>query len=246
MPTSIVNVPAGSTSAVIPVTALTSVLAGPAVLGGTVTLSFASNPSGPFNAWSFGASTGPQSFRSSVNGYIQVAAATQAANVALCDLSGAIGSSSRVPLCSVNAAMASASSTSEQVIGSLRIPAGFLPMNGLLRFSAMVSMLNGADAKTIQGRIAGISGTLFYQSGALASNANVNLQAYVALAGDGFTQKGYGSGLTNIGLGLGGATAYTAYTTTNYQLTETEYVITCTKATAGDLMVLQSMVVELL
>jgi hypothetical protein len=246
MATQFLQIPAGTTSAIIPVTPLMSVLAGPAVLGGTATLTFASNPGGPFSPWSFGASVSPQSFRASINSYIQVSAATQAANVCISDMSGDIGDRTRSVLMSVNETFASGSSTTEQVIGSLRVPPGLLRMNGLLRFSGFVSMVNNANAKTLQGRIGGLAGTLFFQSGALASNANVNFLAHVALRGDGVSQAGFGSGLTNIGLGLGGATAYTLFNTTNYQNSETEFVVTATKATAADLVQLEALAVELL
>lgn len=251
MTTSIVTVPAGTTSAVIAVTPTTSVLVGPQVLGGTVSLSFSPNPAGPtanFLPWSFGTSSGPQSFRAGTTGYITVTAATQAATVALSELSaGRPGSPFMSQIvASIPAPLASASSASEQIIASVRVAPGLLPLSGILRFTGNVSMVNNANAKTMQGRIAGVAGTLFYQSGALASNANVNFEAFVALRGDGITQAGFGSGLTNIGLGLGGATAYTSYTTLNYLQNEMEYVITCTKTTAGDLMQMEGFTVELL
>jgi len=246
MATSVVIVPAGSTSATIAVTPLTSVLAGPAVLGGTTTLSFASNPAGPFLPWSFGASANPQSFRSSVNGYVQVTAATQISNVAVADMSSVVGDRSPASLISANCAFASASSTSEQVIGSIRIPPGLLPMNGRLRFAGSVSMLNGAGTKALNLRVAGITGTnaAVIPTATLASTANCNFLFEIGLRGDGVTQALFGSGLTGIGLGTS-ATAYGSYSTLNYQQNEIEYVITCTKGTAGDLMQLESFLVQL-
>lgn len=249
MTTSVVNVPSGSTSAVLFVTPTTSVLAGPAVLGGTTTLSFSPSPAGPnanFLSWSFGASSGPQSFRPLTNGYIQVSAATQASNVALSEMSGlqAGGSPSASPsLISVNESFASASSTSEQVIGSFRVAPGLFPLNARIVLQGNVSMVNNGNAKTLQVRIAGVGGTLAFQSPALASNANYNFQAMIALRGDGVTQAGFGAGSAG-GFGLS-TTAYTSYTTLNYQQNEIEYVVTCTKATAGDLMQLESLTAQL-
>lgn len=242
MATSIINVPSGTTSAVIPVTPLTSVLAGPAVLGGTTTLSFSPNPAGPtanFLAWSFGASTGPQSFRPSTNGYIQVAAATQASNVVLADMSNLTSDT----LINSTVTLASASSTSEQVIGSLRIPPGLLQLNQRLRICGQIAMVNNGNAKTAQVRVAGLGGTLMFQSPALASNLNYNFQCDIALRGDGISQISSGAGTTG-GWGLS-TTAYPTFSTTNYQLNELEYVVTCTKATAGDLMTLEGLTVEL-
>jgi len=106
-------------------------------------------------------------------------------------------------------------------------------------------MVNGAGTKTLQGRIGGAGGTAFYQSGALANQANVNMQGEIALRGDGITQAGFGSGLTNVGLGVS-TTAYTSYTALNYQQNEIEYVLTTSKGTGGDLMQLESFLVQLL
>jgi hypothetical protein len=261
MATTFINVPSGTTSAVIPITPFTSVLAGPAVLGGTTTLSASPNPAGPtanFLAWSFGASTSPQSYRPGstiaavaqvgigVGGsmYIQVAAGGgQASSVALCDMSGFVGDRSPASLCSINESFASGSATAEQVVGSLRVPPGLLPLNSRLRISGNVSMVNNANAKTLQIRVNGIGGTLLFQSPALASNANYNFQTEIGLRGDGVTQIGYGEGTTG-GFGLN-ATAYRTFNTVNYLLNEIEYVVTVTKGTAADLMQLEGLLVQL-
>lgn len=246
MATTFINVPSGTTSAVIPVKPNMSILAGPAVLGGTCTLQFSPNPAGPtanFLNWSFGAATNPQSFRPSTTGYIQVVSATQAASIALSDLDGVVGDRSPASLVSINESFASGSSTSEQVVGAFRCPPGLLPLNGRLRFSGGVSMVNNANAKTLQIRVDGVGGTLLWQSPALASNANYNFQAEIGLRGDGVTQVSLGEGATG-GLGLS-TTAYRTYSAKNYQTTELEYVITVTKGTAGDLMQLESLLIQL-
>lgn len=245
MATSSFQVASGATSAVYAVDPNMSILAGPSVLGGTATLSFSPNPSGPTNfvAWSFGASTGAQSFRPTQRGYIQVAAATQAANVAICDMNSAVGDRSPASLASINEAFASASSTAEQIIGSVRVPPGLLPLNGRLRISGMISMTNNANAKTAQIRVDGVGGTLLLQSPALASNANWNFVCEIGLRGDGVTQISSGEGATG-GLGLS-TTAYRTYSTKNYQTNELEYVVTCTKATGTDAMTLESLLVQL-
>lgn len=247
MTTSVVIVPAGATSAVIPVTPMMSVLAGPAVLGGTTTLSVASNPNGPFTQWSFGASTNPQSFRPTVNSYIQVAAATQVSNVAIADMSGVVGDRSPASLMSANCAFASGSSTSAQVIGSIRIPPGLLPLNGRLRFTGFVSMVNGAGTKDLKFFVNGSGGTQLWTTptATLASQAEYGFQIEVALRGDGITQNCPGALLTGLGLGVS-TTAAVSYSTVNYQQNELEYCLVATKGTAADLMVLDSFLVQLL
>lgn len=244
MATFVYNVPAGSTSNVIAVTPLQSILVGPAVLGGTASLSFATNPNGPFLAWSFGASTSPQSFRAATTGYIQVTAATQAANVAVSDMNQLVNNLPTNSLMSINESFASGSSTSEQIVGSLRVPPGILLLNGRLRISGGLSMVNNANAKTLQVRVNGIGGTIMFQSPALASNANYNFQTEIGLRNDGITQLGCGAGSAG-GLGLS-TTAYASFSTVNYLQNEIEYVVTVTKATAGDLAQLETLTVQLL
>ena len=246
MATSVVIVPAGTTSATIPVTPLCSILAGPAVLGGTATLNFSNTMGGPFNAWSFGASANPQSFRPSTNGYIQVAAATQVANVAISDMGGAVGDRAPASLASINCAFASASSTAAQVISSVRIPPGVLPLNGRLRFTGFVSMTNGAGTKDLKFFVNGSGGTQLWTiaTATLASQAEYGFQIEIALRGDGVTQNCSGALLTGLGLGVGAASV--TYSTLNYQQNELEYCLVATKGTAGDTMTCDSMLCQLL
>jgi len=244
MSTTVINVPSGTTTpGIIAVTPLTSILAGPAVLGGTTSLAFSPNPSGPtanFLPWSFGASANPQSFRPLTNGYIQVTAGGgQASNVVLADINNLTSDT----LINSTVTLASASSTSEQVIGSFRMPPGFLQLNARLRICAQIAMVNNANAKTAQIRVNGLGGTLMFQSPALASNANYVLQCDIMLRGDGVSQISSGAGATG-GWGLS-TTAYPTFSTVNYQQNEIEYVVTVTKATAGDLMTLEGMTIEL-
>lgn len=246
MATSVVIVPAGQTSAIIPVTPMMSILAGPAVLGGTTTLNFASNPSGPFLPWSFGASANPQSFRPSVNGYIQVVAATQISNVAIADMGGMVGERAPSSLISANCAFASASSTAAQVIASVRTPPGLLPLNGRLRVSGFVSMTNGVGTKDLKFFVNGSTGTQLWTiaTATLASQAEYGFQIEIALRGDGITQNCSGALLTGLGLGVGAASV--SYSTLNYQQNELEYCLVATKGTAGDIMTCDSFLVQLL
>jgi len=250
MATTVINVPAGTTSAVIPVNTLTSVLAGPVTLGGTTSLSFSRNPSGPFLPWSFGASINPQSFRPSTTGYIQVSAATYASNVAICDMSGYVGDRTRSFLMSVNETFASGSSTSNQTIGSLRIAPGVIPLNARLRIVGNVDMTDGGNAKTLIVKVGGSSGTAMFTSGALASLGYFNFDSEIAFCNDGVTIKGFMSGGGSAGTksGWGGVTGetYPTVTTYNYLNDEIEIAVTVTKATGTDTMALQGLTMELI
>jgi hypothetical protein len=174
------------------------------------------------------------------NMYIQVTAGGgQASNVVLADINNLQSDT----LMNSTVTLASGSATAEQIIGSFRMPPGFLQLNARLRLTALIAMVNNANAKTAQIRVNGIGGTIMFQSPALASNANYNLQCDIALRGDGVTQISSGAGTTG-GWGLS-TTAYPTFSTVNYQLNEIEYVVTVTKATAADLMTLEGFTVEL-
>lgn len=250
MTTTVYNVPAGTTSQIYAVNTLTSVLAGPVTLGGTTSLSFSRNPSGPFLPWSYGASINPQTFRPSTTGYIQVAAATAASNVAICDMSGYVGNRTRSYLMSINETFASGSTTAEQVIGGIRIAPGVIPLNARLRVVGNVDMTDGGNAKELSVIVGGIGGTDMFTSGALASLGYLNFDSEIAFCNDGVTIKGFmsGSGSAGTKSGWGGITGETYPTTTdyNYLNTEIQVVVSCTKATATDVFRLQGLTMELI
>lgn len=255
MATNIVNVAAGTVSSVFPVNSNISVMAGPAVQGGTVLIEWAPTQTGPWTAWSSGTSSSTGSFRwggpsggtpNSTTGYIRVTTATQAANVAFCDMTGA-NTSFVSELGCINAVTGSANTTSEVVIGSLRIPPNFLPTNGLLRVKYSVSFPNNVNAKTCQVRVNGLAGTLVHQSPALASALNFNAVVDIGLRGDGQSIIGFGNGgtaTTQGGFGLS-TTAYPTLTR-DYIGNETEIVVTTTKATGTDALLLEQMLVQLI
>lgn len=250
MSTSVINVPAGTTTAPIAVNSLTSILAGPVALGGTTSLSFSSSPNGQYLPWSFGSSINPQSFRPSATGYIKVSAATAASNVAICDMSGMLGDRTRSYLMSINESFASGSSTSNQTIGSLRLAPGVIPLNARLRIVGNVDMTDGGNAKSLIVKVGGSGGTAMFTSGALASLGYFNFDSEIAFCNDGTTIKGFmsGSGTAGAKSGWGGITGetYPTVTTYNYLNEEIEIAVTVTKATGTDAMVLQGLTVELI
>lgn len=232
-------VPAGTQLAPQAVFAGQSVCAGPQVILGTALLEFSPTQSGPWTAWSAGASTAAASFRPAVNQWIRVTAATQAAAVVINDFPVAAGFTAADSVISSSLVMASASVTTETVLYSFRTPPSYLRPNFRMNIRAAASFTNNVNAKTLQVRMNGVAGTLAFQSTALASLANVRFDASIVGIGDGATLKGVGSGLTSVGLG----TSATAFTTLarDYINNETEFVITATKATAGDTFQLDSL-----
>jgi hypothetical protein len=234
-------VPAGTQLAPTSVTPGMTVCAGPQVLAGTMLVETAPTQNGPWLAWGPGASISPASIRLAQNGWIRATAATQAGIVTISDLA--------IPLSTVDGSIltstgvyASGSATTEQIVYSLRTPPGFLPQTFRMEIEGNVSMTNNVNAKTLQVRMNGIAGTLVLQSPALASQLNYNFKAVLAGMGDGATLKGFGVGAAAGFWGL----STVAYTTLarDYVNNETEFVISVTKATAGDTMQMDGVVVK--
>lgn len=239
MATTIVSVGAGTTSAPQPVTPTTSVFAGPAVLGGTITLESGPTVNGPWLALT-SANGGGYSARLPYNGYVRLTATTQAANLVLADIGGANGPGSNL-LVTSNVVFATPSSTAEQIMFGLRFPPNFLPPNFRCDIRGGLTVTNNANVKTLNVKVNGTGGTAVFTSPSLASNANYNFAA--AFCGiNALTLKGVGAGATG-GWGL----STTAYSSLAYDFIgrELEVVVTGTKATAGDTMQLDSLVMTL-
>lgn len=238
MTTQAVKVTAGTTSAVYAVSNNDSVFAGPQVQGGSMLIEYAKSQNGPWYSANNGASTQGQSWRLSdgtTSAYIRATAATQAGTLAI----SMIAAPGQIVLCSLPCTVAS--SASEQVLYSFRIPPYILPLNFNISVNGFADFTNAANAKTLQCRINAIGGTLFFQGADWQSLLNANFQAACAGRGDGISWIGYGAADTDA-CGLGASS--TAYTTLSrdYISQETEIVITCTKTgSAGEAFVLQGL-----
>lgn len=243
MSTNVQIIPAGATSPVIYVTPLMSIQAGPQVQGGTVTVFTSPTQSGPFTAWPAGASLATASIRMLQNSWVYATAATQAATLAISDIGAGQGTNPlNEPIVNCQAVLASANVTTETIIASVKVPPLMLKPNFRMRMRGTVTMTNNVNAKTLQVRMNGIAGTLAFQSPALASNNNYAFEADWVGIGDGATLKGLGSGTTG-GFGLS-ATAVTTLSR-DYINNETEFVLTCTKATGTDVLQVESLIVNL-
>lgn len=238
--TSVYYIPAGGQTAVIPLIPTMTLCAGPQVLGGTVLVETSPTPNGPWLAWPAGASGAAASIRTPVNAYARVTALTQAGVAVVSDVGG-VNTPTFDHLVSANATIATPSSTAEQILFSLRIPPLYLPANFKLVATGSVSLTNNANVKTLTCRMNGITGTSFFTSPSLASNANYNFTASFVGKGGG-TLQGVGAGATG-GLGL----STTAFTSLAYDYinNELEVVFTATKATGTDTFALESLLIEL-
>ena len=225
------------TSAAIPVNPLTTIVAGPSVLGGTVLVEFSTDGKSQWQPWPYGTIGQGGCFRRGVNGYVRVTAASQVANVFLVDMGGA-NAAVVDQLVNINAPLATASSTAEQIAACFRIPPGFLPLNFMMRISAFLSLSNNANVKTARIRWGGVAGTALFTSPSLASALNYNMCAVIAGRGDGVSLIGYGPGASG---GIGVSTTAYPTATADYINQETEVAVTLTKATAGDTAQIESL-----
>jgi hypothetical protein len=232
---SVTTVPAGTTSTPAQLLINQNLTAGPQVQGGSVLIQTGPSQNGPWFPAAGGSSLAAISVRAAVNLWYTVTASTQAATVAVMDM--AIPGMQGVML-AANVPFDSANVTTETAVFTYRIPPNTLPLNFQMTLNGNLRMTNNANAKTMQVRMNGIAGTLAFQSPALASNANYNFEAAFSGAGDGATLKGFGAGATG-GWGLS-TTAYTSLSQT-YIASETEIVISVTKATGTDTMALDSL-----
>lgn len=243
MSTQLTLVPAGATTAIFAVTPQMSVMAAPQVLGGTMTVFTGPTPSGPWSQWSAGASGNAASVRSSLNAYVYATAATQAGILAISDIGAGQGNNPlNEPLLNVQAVMASPSSAAEVALASWRIPPLFLRPNFRMWIRGAASFSNNINVKTLNMRMNGIAGTLVFQNALLASNLNFRFDAAIVGIGDGATLKGLGAGSSS-GLGL----STVAFTTLarDYINNETEFVVSCLKATPADMFQLDALEVYL-
>lgn len=240
MATSYIRVPVGTTPA-IPVNPMTCVIAAPSVLGGTVLVEFSPDGQRQWAPWVYGTISQGGCFRPPTSGYARITAATSPANVFLADMNGANGQLLD-QLVNINAPMATANATTEQVAVCFRIPPKFLPVNFLMRIWAFMSLTNNANVKTFRVRWGGVAGTALFTSPSLAAQLNYNARAIIAGRGDGVSLIGYGPGASG---GIGVSTAAYPTAVADYINQETEVCLTLQKATGADTAQIESAFVEL-
>lgn len=247
MTTQFIAVAAGSTSAPIFVTPLTNVIAGPSVLGGSVSVLFSPTLSLPQSTWlTVQTGTGGGSFRPTTTGYVIVQATTSQGNVFVADTGPGLQSGGNV-IVNINAPLASASTTSEVVLASWKLGPGYFANNQNFRMeiSGNVSLSNNANVKTLNIRANGLAGTAMGTSPSIASALNYSFDSTISGRGDGVSLIGTGVLASQTSAQGGGGITTTANPTLSrdYITQETEFVITATKATAGDTFQLENLMV---
>lgn len=247
MTTTALLVPAGTTSAPVFVTPLTNVIFGPSVLGGSVTVTYSPSLAIPATQWqTVFTGTAGSSFRPTTTGYVSIQATTSQANVFIADLGPGLSTGGGT-IVSCNAPLASASTTSEVVLASWKIPPNYLNSNFSMKIAGNVSLTNNVNVKTLKIYANGVAGTAMATSPSLASILNYSFQTIISGRGDGLNQIGYGvlASQTAAQGGWGSTTTANPTLSRDYLGQETEYTITATKATGTDTFQLESLRVEM-
>lgn len=240
MTTTYYLVPAGTVSPNIAITPQFSVTAGPSVLGGSVTVEFATSQQGPWATAYTGLTGG--SYRPIVNGYVRITAVTNSVNAFVSDIG--LGAGGLVDtLIQLNAPLASPNITTAAYLAGFRIPPGYLSPNFRLEISGTLSVTNSATVKTLNIYANGIAGTALATSPSLASIANYTFNTEVSGRGDGVTIMGTGmlASETAAQGGYGSSTTTIPTITYNYLTQETEFVVGVTKATGTDTAQLETL-----
>jgi hypothetical protein len=179
----------------------------------------------------------PQTLGIQQQGYVRATAAIAAGACAASDVSQVQNVALRQDLVQMIATpwTSQAVVTTEQIINSVRFPAGALPANWYAEMDLEYSASNNANVKTLKAYFGptGNGGTAL-ASMALTSSLNGRATIGVRGAGDFVTVVG---GSVGAGLGTGlGAVALVSSTIANWAQAEQEFCLTLTKATAADVV----------
>jgi hypothetical protein len=229
------------------VTPLTNVIVGPSVLGGSATLTFSPSLSIPTSAWqTIQTGTGGGSFRPTTTGYVSIQATTSQANAFFADLGPGYQSGGGV-IVNINAPLASASTTSEVVLASWKVPAGYLSPNFRMEVAGNVSLSNNANVKTLKLYANGAAGTAMATSPSIASALNFSFDTTISGRDGGATLIGTGllASQTSAQGGSGISTTANPTLARDFLGQETEFTLTATKATGTDTFQIENLLVTL-
>lgn len=139
-----------------------------------------------------------------------------------------------------SAVAASVSATiSEEVLASIRVPAGLIGKNGILRVTSLWTITNSANNKTLRVKLGGIGGTAFLAS-TQTTNASVQAMTVISNRNSEASQVSTTGGqASSFGASTGAVVTATIDTSA-----ETLLVLTGEKASAGETITLERYIVE--
>jgi hypothetical protein len=160
------------------------------------------------------------------------------ASLAQVTIRPSLRSSVRV-LCNTTVAVTAPADTAENTLGTCTVPANAMGPNGSLRVWTTWTLTSSANVKTFRVRFSGAAGTQFLQTTATTSAA---AQFLTVISNRNATNAQIG-GLTGGTVGITGI----AHTTATVDTTaETSIVVIGVKATAGETLTLERLLVELI
>ena len=140
-------------------------------------------------------------------------------------------------------AVSGSADTNENTLATINVPAGAMGLNGILRISTLWTMTNSANNKTCRIRFSGAAGTQFYAQ-TFTTVATLAATYSIANRNSASSQLGNVQSPSPVG-GLGSMTG--AFQTGAIDTSAaTSVVITGTKASAGEVLTLESYLVELI
>jgi hypothetical protein len=140
------------------------------------------------------------------------------------------------------AASSAGANTTENTLATVTIPGGLMGANGILRVTTLWTMTNSANNKTITVKLGGTAGTAYCNLVLGTGIASARYQHQIQNANSQASQVGFVSANT-VGFGTAAGANVTSSIDTS---ATTTLVITGTKASSGEVLTLQSYLVELL
>lgn len=148
-------------------------------------------------------------------------------------------------LYTLNTGLTAPADTNENILASFYLPANLLGKNGVMRITTEWSCTNNANVKTTRVRFGNVSGVIV-QQGTLANSQSAIVTS--KLTNRNATNAQLLSWTSVASTGLGAASNVSSYLQTSTADTTADrlFVVTAQKATAGDTLVLESLLVEIL
>lgn len=130
--------------------------------------------------------------------------------------------------------------TNENILATVNIPAGVMGTNGQLFIRTRWSYTNSANNKVLRNRFGGIGGNI-YGTATVTTTASVSDYRVLGNAGAANAQTGFAGGIGSIA-----ATSSAMQTSAVDTSLATTLVFTAQKATAGETVILEGYIVELI
>ena len=142
-------------------------------------------------------------------------------------------------------AVSAGADTSEDTLATITVPANALAANGVLRITWQFTHSGAGGTRTVRVRYSGASGTQYLNQALGATRVSITGTTIIGNRNATNSQSGSSIGVQDNGAGLASAAAGNVTSAVDTTASTTA-VITCQKASAGDVCTLDGYVAELL